>query len=188
MTHQKNDFGPAAILVAMGLAIAAIIWAGGHAKGAELKGAGLGELDGGTTLKYDIAVKETGGSPVADEKGFKYTAPHNPALDLPFKMAVGFSAKGPDGEDHPLTFNVIKEGFATEKECLSEKGVKSPKFRKFVETVAKVASQRTGAVVTATAGCIDARLFDKHPELKDAVPEAPVPPSIPKHVPGEEKL
>ncbi len=182
--EKKNDFGPAALVLALGLAIAAMFWAADKARSAE--------LDGGTTLKYDIAVKETGGSPAGittkigndTDKGFKYTAPHNPALDLPFKMAVGFSARGDDGKDHPITFNIVKEGFATMAECAGKKGVESLKFHKFVEAVANNITKKTGVVVTATAGCIDIREFEKS-NLKDAVPEAQVPP---KHVPGEKKF
>jgi hypothetical protein len=95
-------------------------------------------------------------------------------LATPFHPALGFSVAGPDGNDLPIYFGVVKSGFATKAECMGEKGANDPGFHKFVEQMGTEVSKKLGGVeVKATTGCVD---ITKLPSkaTPPAAPAAPV--------------
>lgn len=145
--NGKNNFAPAAVVLAMGVAFALMIWAAGHAKGAE--------LDGGTVL-----------APVKADK-----------IDAaPWKIAIGTLAVDDEGVAHPVTFGVIGDGFATEEKCMGKQGAADPAFKSMVQSMARRMSEQTGITVRVVAGCVDIRKLPpglRNGAVKSFVPPPP---------------
>ncbi len=165
--ETKNDFGPAALVLALGLAFAAMFWAAGSkAHGAE--------LDGGTVLKYDIAAHEVS-VPCSD-----------PArCALPWKVAIAMGVKpGPDEPPILMAYGVVKEGFKTEAACRGKKGLGDPVLKKLNAFVQVKLAKSLGIppeAIIIFADCLDST---KAPPPKEE--QAPAPKIVPE--PRGEKL
>ncbi len=99
--EKKNDFGPAALVLA--LVAAAMFWATGKAHSAEL--------------------------PRPHEVSVPCTDPARCAL--PWKIAIAMGVKpGPDEPPVLMAYGLVQEGFKTEKECRGKKGLGDPALKK----------------------------------------------------------
>ncbi len=101
--ETENYFGPAALVLALGLAFAAMFWAAGKAHGAEL--------------------------PRPHEVSVPCTDPARCAL--PWKIGIAMGVKpGPDEPPVLMAYGLVQEGFKTEKECRGKKGLGDPALKK----------------------------------------------------------
>jgi len=171
--EKRNDFGPAAIVFALGLAIAAMLWA--------VKPSHSAELDGGTVLKYAIALPGDGGTKVVATE-----IPARPCVGptclLPWKIGIAMGLKpGPDEPPVLMTYGVVQQGFKTEAECRGKKGLGDPRLKKINSTFQAKMSQKLGLppeAIVIFMDCLDSTKIPPPPSKK---PE-------PKLAPGEERI
>ena len=129
--ETENYFGPAALVLALGLAFAAMFWAAGKAHGAEL--------------------------PRPHEVSVPCTDPARCAL--PWKIGIAMGAKpGPDEPPVLMSYGIVQEGFKTEKECRSKKGLGDPALKKLNAAFQEKLAQKLGLppeAIVIVVDCLD---------------------------------
>ena len=128
--ETENYFGPAALVLALGLAFAAMFWAAGKAHGAEL--------------------------PRPHEVSVPCTDPARCAL--PWKIGIAMGVKpGPDEPPVLMSYGIVQEGFKTEKECRS-KGIGNPALKKLNAAFQEKLAQKLGLppeAIVIVVDCLD---------------------------------
>ena len=126
--ETENYFGPAALVLALGLAFAAMFWAAGKAHGAEL--------------------------PRPHEVSVPCTDPARCAL--PWKIGIAMGVKpGPDEPPVLMSYGIVQEGFKTEKECRSKKGIGNPSLKKINAAFQEKLAQKLGLPPEAIVIAVD---------------------------------
>ena len=128
--EKKNDFGPAALVLALGLA-----FAGPKAHGAELV------------------------TPVATAHEVSAPCTNQARCALPWKIGIAAGVKpGPDEPPVLMAYGLVQEGFKTEKECRGKKGLGDPALKKLNAAFQGKLAQKIGLppeAIVIVMDCLD---------------------------------
>ena len=133
--EKKNDFGPAALVLALGLAFAGMIWAASKAHSAELV------------------------TPVATAHEVSVPCTDQARCALPWKIGIAMGVKpGPDEPPVLMAYGLVQEGFKTEKECRGKKGLGDPALKKLNAAFQGKLAQKLGLspeAIVIVMDCLD---------------------------------